>query len=143
MSRATRDGHLTPALFPEPALSPIRILLAAMPRMLRDIVERVIRSQPDMLVVGVMGVVGTSDALNSEVQRLKPNVVVLGLEADTAWNACDSLLYENPHTRLLAVTDDGRGATLCELRPHRVRIGNVSPEGLVSAIRHAAGGEVS
>src|SRR5687768_1665623 len=106
-----------------------------MPRMMRDIVEMAIRSQPDMLVVGVTGVEGAGDTLGDAVHRAKPDVVILGLEAATGPRTCEALLYDNPHVRLLEVTDDGRGATLCELRPHRVPIGDVSPEGLVVAIR--------
>lgn len=142
MSRTRHRGQLGRALFSEHALSPIRILLAAMPRMLRDIIETAIRSQPDMIVVGVMGVVGAGDALSDAVQRDKPDVVILGIEADAGPHACEALLYDHPHVRLLEVTDDGRGATLCELRPHRVPIGDVSAEGLVGAIR-ASGIEAS
>ena len=106
-----------------------------MPRMMHDIVERAIRSQPDMLVVGVVGAVGASDVLSDAVQRAKPDVVILGLQPDSPLRVCEELLYDNPHVRLLEVTDDGRGATVCELRPYRVPIGDVSLEGLMGAIR--------
>jgi DNA-binding NarL/FixJ family response regulator len=137
MSRAWRGGHLGRALLSESTLSPIRILLAAMPGMMRDIVEMAIRSQPDMVIVGLLSVVGARDALSDAVQHGRPDVVIVGLEADTEPHACEDLLYDHPRVRLLEVIDDGRRATLCELRPHRVPIGNVSPEGLVGAIRAA------
>ncbi len=113
-----------------------------MPRLMRDIVESAIRAQPDMLVVGVLGVVGARDSLSDAVQRARPNVVILG-RASAESRACEALLYEHPHVRLLEVIDDGRSATLCELRPHRVPIGDVSPEGLVGAIRAASSVEAS
>ena len=106
-----------------------------MPRMMHDIVETAIRSQPDMLVVGVMGALATSDALGSAVQRVRPDVVILGPQSEGARPTCEALLYDHPHVRLLEVTDDGRGAKLCELRPYRVTIGDVSLEGLMGAIR--------
>jgi len=137
MSRVWNGGHLGRALLSESTLSPIRILLAAMPGMMRDIVEMAIRSQPDMVIVGLLSVVAARDALTDAVRRGRPDVVIVGLEADTEPHACEALLYDHPRVRLLEVIDGGRAATLCELRPHRVPIDNVSPEGLVGAIRAA------
>jgi hypothetical protein len=135
MSRAEWGDHFRRASLSEPALSSIRILLAAMPRMMHDIVETAIRSQPDMLVVGVMGAMATSGALSDAIQRAKPDVVILGPQTDGVRPTCEALLLEHPHVRLLEVADDGRGATLCELRPYRVTLGDVSLEGLMGAIR--------
>ena len=118
----------------------IRILLAEMPRMLRDIVESAVSTQDDMQVVGADA---ARDELDAEVRRTQPDVVIVALPRDDGAGAYDALLYERPRLKLLAVTGDGRGAFLYELRPHSAPIPDVSPGGLVAAIRAATRAVVS
>jgi hypothetical protein len=46
-------------------------------------------------------------------------------------------MYARPSTRVLAITLAGGRGHLYELRPHRVPLGDVSPQGLLDAIRRA------
>jgi hypothetical protein len=112
----------------------IRIVLAALPRMLADIVESVVAAQPDMVLSSrVAGGAGLAGTLREE----KPQVLIVGLSADEDAAHYDDLLFEHPRMKVLAITSTGRESILSELRPVRHAIGNVSPEGLMDAIRHA------
>jgi chemotaxis response regulator CheB len=110
----------------------IRVLLVEMPRMLGDIVTRVIRAQPDMLVVG-----GLQDRteLTNEAARFGPDVIVLGTADAELPTECLQVLQANPGVRVLVVAGEGRRGFLWELRPQRQSLGEVSPDALVDVIR--------
>jgi DNA-binding NarL/FixJ family response regulator len=110
----------------------IRILLAELPRMLREIVEDVVSTQADMQIVGAADSLA---ALPAEVARTSPDVVILALERGAAPTRLDPLLYGQPSLSIVAITEDGRGAFRYELRPQMLPVGNVSPNGLLDAIR--------
>jgi DNA-binding NarL/FixJ family response regulator len=107
-------------------------VLAEMPRLMREIVEGAVRSQPDMQVVAT---VEADDTIADAVARASADVVILGLERGATIGAYDGLLYRHPRLHLVALTDDGRGALMCEMRPQRTAIADVSPSGIVDAIR--------
>jgi DNA-binding NarL/FixJ family response regulator len=109
-----------------------RILLVEMPRMLCDIITDVVASQPDMVVVGELP--ERADLLPA-VNRTRADVVVLGLPDSDLPNECGPLFDAHPRSRLLGVAADGRRAFLYELRPQRIPLGEVSPQGLLDAIR--------
>jgi hypothetical protein len=98
--------------------------------MLRDIVEDVVSAQPDMELVGR----GVSD-LATTIKAQQPDVVVVA----EAWACLNlpgrELLVDDRWLRVLVVIGDGRQAQLFELR--RIPIHEVSPQGLVNAIRAA------
>jgi hypothetical protein len=50
---------------------------------------------------------------------------------------CRELMAANPRVKVLAVAGDGRRVFLHELRPQTVALGEVSPAGLIDAIRAA------
>jgi DNA-binding NarL/FixJ family response regulator len=113
----------------------IRILLVELPRILRDIISDVVAQERDMEVVRVLE---TRDALLTAVQESPADVVILGL-ADTALpEVCDELVGAHPQMKVLAVAGDGRGVFLHELRPQTLSLGEVSPQGLIDAVRAAA-----
>ena len=102
--------------------------------MLGEIVEQVISEQPDMEVVGkVEGRASFTEA----AANLGVDVVIVGLEAAELPVVCEELVISHPQIKVLAVAGDGRGAFLYELRPHTSPLGEVSPQGLVDAIRAA------
>lgn len=120
----------------------IRILLAEMPRMMRDIVERAVSTQPDMQIVGFAPArVGAPSAAPSRLVDADADVVIVGVASAQEARAYDPVLFDRPHLRILAITGDGRGAFLYQLRPQAVPIGDVSPQGLVDAIRAGAAAE--
>lgn len=108
--------------------------------MLRDIVESLLRSQRDMYIAGELP---ARDGLSDAIGRARPDVVLLGLPSGDVPPFYNELLYAHPTLRLLAVTGDGRSAYRYELRPQRSPVGEVSPQGLLDAIRAAARGPES
>jgi len=114
-------------------MPPIRIAVASLPQLLRDIVVGALSSEEDMLLVG--------EAPGS----LQLEGLVREAVADVAIIACDRseiegigrLVNGSPVT-LLAITDEGRTGVLYELLPAEADLGELSPRVLVNAIRKVA-----
>lgn len=66
------------------------------------------------------------------------NFVIAGVEDADVIHACGEVLAERRVTAVLAVEADGRRGFLYDLRAHGAPFGEVSPEGLLGAIRAAA-----
>ncbi len=102
--------------------------------MLGEIVTDVVSAQPDMEVVGTLE---RRASLAEAAADLSADVVIVGLEAAELPVMCEELIISHPQIKVLAVAGDGRGAFLYELRPQTSPLGEVSPQGLVDAIRAA------
>lgn len=115
-------------------LDRIRVLLAEMPQLLRDVIRYLLSDQPDMEVIG-----NISDWLELLVtaREMHADVVILGVESSELPGICSHLLHELPDIKLLGVTDDTRHAFLHELRPQKVPLREASAQGLLDAIRAA------
>jgi hypothetical protein len=113
----------------------VRILLGRMPRMLRDIVAELVGSQDDMCIVGESA---AGSSLRDLARRLAPHVIILGIDSREIPTDARLLVHEQAAMRVLAVEADGRHAWLYELRPHQVRIGEISAQSLVETIRGCA-----
>jgi len=113
----------------------IRILLAEVPRMLREIIESAIAGQSDMRIVGA---IDTRDRVTAALDRTPADVVIVGLRGSETTATLDSVLYDRPRLKLLAIGAHGRSSFLYELRPYSVPLGDMSPGGLVDAIRASA-----
>src|SRR2546422_828600 len=100
--------------------------------MLSDIITDIVTSQADMEMVGTLA---DPAAIAATVAETNADVVVLGLPDEELPSEYAGLLSTRPQTRLLGVSGDGRRAFLYELRPYRTPLGEVSPQGLVQAIR--------
>jgi hypothetical protein len=78
-------------------------------------------------------------SLAEAVNRNRPQVVVTALEGaddpDAPPRALTRLLTDHPGLRILVVENDGRSASLWELRPTRTRLGELSLQRLVRAVR--------
>lgn len=113
-----------------PALNHIRVVLAQMPQMLQEIVRTILSAEPDMEIdtstLSERGM-ASSEALRSA------DVVILS-EAEARTDAHSAVLFAHPHLRLVAI-NGGRRASLYELRPHRLPLGEMSPSALVQAVR--------
>lgn len=116
-------------------LKRIRVVLAALPRMLADIVESMVAAQPDMMVANRLAGEAT---LETSLRENEPHVLIVGLAPEEDASRYDALLYDHPRLKVFAITSTGRDAYLYELQPVQHPIGNVSPEGLMAAIRGAA-----
>jgi hypothetical protein len=104
-----------------------------MPRLLQDIVEETVRRQPDMELVAAMNKV----AFHRAVKTQRPDILIIAEGNERGDH--EKLLLANPRLKVLVVGSDGRQAYVLELR--RTPVVNVSPQGLVDAIRAAAGSE--
>jgi DNA-binding NarL/FixJ family response regulator len=109
-----------------------RILLAGMPPLLRDIVEDAVAKQPDM---DVLGHFSEGDDLAQSLKEVAVDVVIVGARQPDDFALADQCLRASPRVRVLVIANSGRNATMYEMRPHRVSLGDVSPEMLVAAIR--------
>ena len=119
------------------ASNPIRILSGEMPRMLREILEDAVRSQPDMELIDS----GDGHDLPMAIKREHADVVIVAERGADDPVSHEQLLLENPRLKVLVVSRDGREAHLLEF--WRVPVAEVSLQGLVCAIRAAVGSGTS
>jgi chemotaxis response regulator CheB len=110
----------------------IRVLLAGLPRFMREIVERALVEAQDIEVVGVIDALGE---VNGMLTHAQPDVLIVGLEDESDAPRLDRFLYASPRLTCLAIAGDARRAFLYELQPRAKPLGDVSPDGLVHAIR--------
>jgi DNA-binding NarL/FixJ family response regulator len=106
--------------------------------MLCDIVRDAFAQESDMEVVGVLE---TSDTLLEDARESRADVVILGLTDTELPGVCTELITAHPLMKVLAVAGDGRRVLLHELRPQTVSLGELSPEGLIDAVRTAVRAE--
>jgi DNA-binding NarL/FixJ family response regulator len=111
---------------------PIRVLLADMSPMLRDIIHDAVANQPDLEVVGTLGV---HEPFLSVIENIPTDVLILGTSQRNDVALAEAVWHKRPRTRVLMITHDGRGAVLHRLHPEKVVLGDVSSESLVAAIR--------
>ena len=113
----------------------VRVLVAGLPRLLREVVEGVVRTQPDLDLVEVAVAADAGPAaLRAAVAASAAEVAIVGLASEAAVATYDDVLFAHPRLRLLALTGDGRAATLYELRPHKTALGDASADLLLGAI---------
>jgi hypothetical protein len=121
----------------EAVIDSIRIVLADLPQLAADMLERAVAGQSDMLIVARMQ---SSSALLEVTRMTAPNVVILGLtEPDLPAQSLD-LLAENVDLTVLGVQKELGVAHLYQLRPCHLELGEAAPEDLVREIRAAAQG---
>jgi DNA-binding NarL/FixJ family response regulator len=108
-----------------------------MPQMLREVIDGAIGEAPDMHVVGS---VGEREPVATSLDRTDADVLIIGVSDEGGSATLDALLYERPRVTLLTIGANGRSTALHELRPHSVSLGDVSPRGLVDAIRASVHG---
>lgn len=113
---------------------PIRILLADVRGMLRDILAGVIEGEASMRLVGV---VESSAELATAVATRDPHVVLVGLKNGVLPADWIELFRRFPHVKVLSIEQHGKQASLFELRPVRTLLGEASPSALVAWIREA------
>jgi DNA-binding NarL/FixJ family response regulator len=118
-------------------LSPIRVALIDLPPILTQIVTEVL-AKPDIRAEGSFN---SADGCE-QVAALRPDVVIVGLEDDSADEhglppKCRRVLSRHPWARVLSLAHDGREAVLHELHPRRTVLGEASPQKLLETIRGA------
>ena len=108
-----------------------------MPRMLGEIVTRLIDEQDDMQTVSIDTVSGNDENAdpNDRIGEVRPDVLLTTCEESEASENARAILTRHPTVSVISITPDGSDVTLFELRPHEVVLGEVSPESLIETIR--------
>jgi DNA-binding NarL/FixJ family response regulator len=110
----------------------IRIAIAALPQLLRDIVAGALSSEPDLELVAETP---ETHQLPRLIRESGARLAIVACERSEI--ACLGRLINGSPVSLLAITDEGRGGALYELRPREIDLGELSPTVLVHAIRRA------
>ena len=109
-----------------------------MPAMLLDIVAGILAAEPDLTVVDMLT---DSTELKAAAERTQVDIVVTQQTSSAQEAGQIALLLPERQLKIVALTDNGRQGVLYELRPHRARLGDMSADRLVAAIRAAARGQ--
>ena len=104
---------------------PIRVRMLELPRLVRELIELAVRSQPDMEVV--------------EGDSPPPDFVVCGVPSAEEPSAARSALAESARVRVLELDAAAGRVSLYELHEYEREIGEVSPDEIVDTIRAVAG----
>ena len=111
--------------------NPIQVLLSDMPLLLLEIVTDVLRTQPDLQVVGS---VGAEESLLDAVRRTNADFVIASGRNPTIEEYHQALYAQSRLKVLELASKDGHG-WLHELRLSRVALGEMSPLELPNVIR--------
>jgi DNA-binding NarL/FixJ family response regulator len=103
--------------------------------MMRDIILQLLARESDFQVTAPSD--NTSTLLDAS-KKYMPDIVVTSFGEDRTNITYRDLLLECPRVKVLDVRSDGRKGYLYQLRPEQKRLGEVSPESLVTTIRDAA-----
>jgi hypothetical protein len=126
-----------------------RVVLAALPKLLADIVRETLAPHPDLEIVaqvgahaesGALAEVGALAELGALVAATRATVAIVGLAAGESPVCCSALLREHPDLTVIAVTADGRTAYHCEMRMQVSVMTELSARGLLATL-HALDGD--
>jgi len=110
----------------------IRVLLA-LPRMVHEIVGSVLDEQPDIDVVAKRADRESLQALSAATD---PDLIIVSVTSTSELaDDCEDLLRADPARSVLAVYPGRRQTLLYQLVPRIVPIGDLSPDGLLMAVR--------
>ena len=113
---------------------PTTVLLYALPGLLHDILGRLAAAGPAVALVDARA---PGEDLQGAAARTQADVIIAAQDAVPV-EAIEHLLAQRPHTRLLAVSADGRRGVVHELRAHRVELGELSADALLAVIEPRA-----
>jgi hypothetical protein len=119
---------------PTPPVPRTRLLIAAVPPLLGDIVRDALADEPGVEVVGT----ADDEDLSRSVDACAADVVLAEENGAALPDPYLRLMYRHPRLRILTVSPDGRQASLWRLAPERRALADVSPRGLADALRATA-----
>jgi hypothetical protein len=115
-------------------LAPTSVILFALPGIVSDLVRNAVARDPDLWVAAELR---AGDDLATVLDSIPGRIAVVGGTAFSEEHIA-AALRSHPDARVFELVDDGRDTLLYELRPHRTRLGQVSPRSLVRWIRTPA-----
>ncbi len=116
-------------------MDPIRVFFAGADQFRVRKVKAAVVRQPDMVVVGEGDYQGVDLLL--ELGRQPVDVLVLPVDEDTIPGAISHVFSEHPGITVVGLGKEGRPASLYQLQLQVTEVADVSPTGLVEAIRSA------
>jgi hypothetical protein len=102
-----------------------------MPQMLREIIRRSLSREPRFEIVGEYP---RDVAIDVAIDRSMADYVIVSADVFDA-HSLDQRLLDGQQVRVLAVRPDGGQATLHQLRPEHLDLGELSPERLLAVMR--------
>jgi DNA-binding NarL/FixJ family response regulator len=107
-------------------------VLVSAPKIMLDIIGSALLTEPGIEIVGEVADGG--DLLAAAADR-QADVIIDATRGDSELARYEDLLWSRPATKVVAVADDGRRATLLELVLKRTPLGELGPHDLGPLIR--------
>lgn len=105
-------------------LPPIRVVLAYLPRLTRDLISGTLDEEPSIDVVHEVTDAGC--AARQLIDETDADIVIVGADTPALLAECRELLDERAPLRVLAVSGDGREARLYGVRPYEIIVNEFS-----------------
>ncbi len=115
-------------------MSPIRVLVANRPRLIRELVMATISDQPDIEIVGE---VDKDSEITSAVEQSRPDFLIVSLDKSKRLPTfCEAILQEHPHIKVIAISAD-RNSTVFYWASLRIESNQIeaSEAGVLGALR--------
>jgi DNA-binding NarL/FixJ family response regulator len=113
----------------------IRTVMVTTPALLGDLIKQLAIGRAALDIVGQLS---GRRVLARRLQRLRPQLVIIGLRKDETDATIRALLAHLPDSKVIAISHDGRCIAGYELRLSRIKLSSLSPDGLVDFIGAAA-----
>jgi hypothetical protein len=116
-------------------LTPINIALVELSGVLHDVIRGVVEGHTDLKVVAD---ISGRDGVARTVAETDAHFVIWQADGEFG-DSFPDLVEQMPRLKVLAVENEGRRSFLWEMRPTRARLGELSPDRLICALRAAEG----
>lgn len=115
-------------------MSPIRVLVANRPRLIRELVMATISDQPDIEIVGE---IERESEIMSAVEQSRPDFLIVALDKSQRLPTfCEAILQEHPQIKVIAISPD-RNSTVFYWASLRIESNQIeaSEAGVLGALR--------
>jgi DNA-binding NarL/FixJ family response regulator len=112
---------------------PVRVVLADMSRLTRELISRILEKEPGTHVV--RDATAASVPLRRLVEETGAHVVIIGGDAADELAECRELLEERALLRMVVVSADGRDAHLHGIRAYETVVDDFSPRFVLDLVR--------
>lgn len=112
---------------------PVRVVLADMSRLTRELISRILEAEPEVQLVGELTAVTLP--LRQLIEKADADVLIVGAGAPGLAAECRELLDQHARLRVLVVSADGDEARLHGVRPYELGAKEFSPDFLLDVVR--------